>query len=225
MMVTVCGIDEAGRGPVIGPLVIAGACLDEKENYQLERIGVKDSKLLTPEQRERLFFQIKTIVSSFEIILVQPQEVDAAVFGIISGMNLNWLEAHKAAEILNKLHPDKGIIDCPSTNLTAYSSYLRGKLMNKKIDLICEHKADATYVICSAASILAKVTRDHEIEMLKKELGVDFGSGYPSDPKTVAFLRDNWNKYPIFRKSWSSWQKYGGKIHKVGKEQKKLGEW
>lgn len=222
-MTIVCGIDEAGRGPVIGPLVIAGTCLDEKEFYQLERIGVKDSKLLTPEQRERLFFQIKTIVSSFEIILVQPEEVDAAVFGVVPGMNLNWLEAHKAADILNKLSPQKGIIDCPSTNLVAYSSYLRDKLVNKKMDLVCEHKADTNYVICGAASILAKVTRDREIENLRKELGIDFGSGYPSDPKTVAFLRDNWNKYAVFRKSWSSWQKYGGKV--VQKNQKRLGEW
>lgn len=222
-MVIVCGIDEAGRGPVVGPLVIAGACLDEKEFYQLERIGVKDSKLLSPEQRERLFFQIKTIVSSFEIILIQPPEVDAAVLGVVKGMNLNWLEAHKAADILNKLHPDKGIIDCPSTNIPAYTSYLRDKLLNKKMQLLCEHKADSTYVICGAASILAKVTRDREIEILKKELEIDFGSGYPSDPKTVAFLREYWNKYPVFRKSWSSWQKYGGKI--VQKGQKKLGEW
>ncbi len=224
-MTIVCGIDEAGRGPVIGPLVIAGACLDEKECYQLERIGVKDSKLLSPEQRERLFFQIKTIVPSFEIIIIQPPEIDAAVLGVQKGMNLNWLEAYKAADILNKLAPDKGIVDCPSNNLSAYTSYLRERLTHKKMELLCEHKADANYVICGAASILAKVTRDKEIENLRKELGIDFGSGYPSDPKTVAFLEKYWNKYPVFRKSWSSWQKYGGKILKGGKEQKKLGEW
>lgn len=222
-MTIVCGIDEAGRGPVIGPLVIAGAKMDEKELFQLERIGVKDSKLLSPEQRGRLFFQIKSIISGYEIIIVQPEEIDAAVLGVQKGMNLNWLEAHKSADILNKLSPHKGIVDCPSNNLAAYTSYLRNKLINKKIELLCEHKADATYVICSAASILAKVTRDKEIENLQKEIGVDFGSGYPSDPKTVAFLREYWDKYDFFRKSWASWQKYGGKI--VGKHQKKLGEW
>ena len=222
-MIEVCGIDEAGRGPVIGPLVIAGACLSKKELYQLERIGVKDSKLLSPSQRKKLFFQISSILSSYEILTIQPSEVDAAVFANEKGLNLNWLEAQKTALIINKLHPQKAIVDCPSTNIPAYTTYLRNHLEDKRIQLLCEHKADATYVICAAASILAKVTRDEEVEKIKKELGIDFGSGYPSDPKTVAFLQKYWNKYEFFRKSWSSWQKYGGKRVSLG--QKKLGEW
>ncbi len=216
-MTSICGIDEAGRGPVIGPLVIAGALIDEKELHTLERIGVKDSKLLSPSQRTQLYYQIIGLVK-YEIVIIPPERIDAAVLDKKT-MNLNWLEAQTSAGIINKLKPDKAYIDCPSTNVEAYTRYLRERILNKKIELICEHKADATYVICSAASILAKVTRDLEIEKLKKEIGFNFGSGYPSDPYTVAFLEKYWNKHDFFRKSWSSWQRYS-----KAKKQKKLGE-
>ncbi len=216
-MALICGIDEAGRGPVIGPLVICGAMIDEKELHTLERIGVKDSKLLSPGQRTQLYYQIIGLVT-YEIIIIPPVKIDAAVLDK-KGMNLNWLEAITSAGIIDKLKPDKAYIDCPSTNIEAYTHYIKERLLYKKTELVCEHKADSTYVICSAASILAKVTRDLEIEKLKKEIGVDFGSGYPSDPYTVAFLQKNWNKYDFFRKSWSSWQRYN-----LAKKQKKLGE-
>ena len=76
---------------------------------------------------------------------------------------------------------------------------------NKKIELLVEHKADLNHISVSAASVLAKVTRDSEIEKIKKAIKEDFGSGYPSDPKTKAFLEKNFEKYPeIFRKTWSS---------------------
>lgn len=221
-MTIICGIDEAGRGPVIGPLVIAGAVIHEEDVPKLERIGVKDSKLLRPEERKKLYFQIITILSGYEIVLIPPEEVDAAVFANNDGLNLNWLEARKTTLIINKLHPDRAIVDCPSTNTNAYTTYLMQRLENKRIKLLCEHKADATHLICGAASILAKYTRDEEIERMKKEVGVDFGSGYPSDPATAGFLEKNWDKYTFFRKSWSSWQKYGAKRVR---EQKKLGEW
>ncbi|MFA6889029.1 MAG: ribonuclease HII [Candidatus Woesearchaeota archaeon] len=216
-MTNVCGIDEAGRGPVIGPLVMCGAVIDEKQLYTLERIGVKDSKLLSPSQRTQLYYQIIGLVK-YEIVILPPSKIDAAVLDKKT-MNLNWLEANTSAEIMNKLKPDKAYVDCPSTNIEAYTRYLKERINDKKIELICEHKADSTYVICSAASILAKVTRDMEIEKLKKEIGIDFGSGYPSDPYTIAFLQKNWNKFDFFRKSWSSWQRYN-----MAKKQKKLGE-
>lgn len=222
-MTLICGIDEAGRGPVIGPLVIAGACLDEKELYQLERIGVKDSKLLSPSERKRIYFQLTSILSSYEILIIYPEEIDAAVLSPSKDMNLNWLEGTKAAQIISKLNPNKAIVDCPSNNISAFTSYIKQKTANKSIHIICEHKADFKYVICGAASILAKVTRDKEIEKIKKDIGIDFGSGYPSDPLTAAFVEKNWNKYDFFRKSWSSWQKYGGKT--VSAKQKKLEEW
>lgn len=218
-MALVCGIDEAGRGPVIGPMVLAGVLLEESEVYRLQNIGVKDSKLLSPLQRERLFDQIKEIAPRHHILIIPPAIIDEYVLSPTKNNNLNWLEAVKSAEIVNTLQPEKVIVDCPSNNITAYASYLRERLTNKKIIIVAEHKADVTYPICSAASILAKVTRDREIEKLKWQAGTDFGSGYMTDPKTTAFLCEYWDKYDFFRKSWVSWQN----VAKM-KRQKKLGE-
>lgn len=215
----IVGIDEAGRGPVIGPLVIAGAAVEEKDKTKLQELGVKDSKLLTPKQREYLYDKILVIVKNKKIIIIPPAEIDAAVES--KTLNLNWLEAIKSVEIIATLEPDKAILDCPSNNIKAYTNYVRNLLSDegKKIEIICEHKADLNHIEVAAASILAKVTRDRLIEDIKKEINMDFGSGYPSDPKTVDFLKNNWNKYKFFRKSWSSWKKYAEE-----KKQKMLGE-
>jgi len=204
-MVLLCGIDEAGRGPVIGPLVMVGVCIDERFNHKLRMIGAKDSKLLTPQTREKLFDQIIQLVDSYEIHISAPQDIDRAVNS--DTLNLNWLEAINSALIINKLNPDKAILDCPSNNDKTYVAYVRKHLINKNIEIIAEHKADAIYPTVSAASIIAKVTRDREIEKLKKKYDIDFGSGYPSDQKTVDFLNKNWDKYNFFRKSWASYKK------------------
>jgi ribonuclease HII len=198
----IAGIDEAGRGPAIGPLVMAIALIDESKVDELQKIGVKDSKLLSPLQRERMFHEIKK-VCQFEIISISPQEIDAAVESETT--NLNWLEADTAIKMLNSYKPQKAFIDCPSANPKAYTKYLVEKLSFKP-ELVVEHKADANYLIVGAASILAKVTRDHAIEELQKKHNVRFGSGYPSDPVTSAFIRVNWNKYDFFRKSWGTWK-------------------
>lgn len=203
-MVKVCGIDEAGRGPVIGPMVMAGVMLDEKDIPLLKKINVKDSKLLTKAQRENLFEKIKAITNHY-IIIVPPEEIDAALNH--PELNLNWLEAIKIAEILNNLNPDKAIIDAPSTNIPAFTDYLQRYIKNKSMKLILEHKADVNFEVCSAASILAKVTRDREIEKLHHQYG-NLGSGYPSDPKTIEFLKQNWNRHPeIFRKTWETYKR------------------
>ena len=211
----VCGIDEAGRGPVIGPLVIAGVVANEEQEKKLMELGVKDSKMLTPIQRERMFDKIKEIVERYEILAVLPKEIDDAVNGK-DGLNLNWLEAVKSAEIVNKLKPNKVILDCPSTNIEAYADYVKKKITGR-VDVVAEHKADQTYPIVSAASILAKVTRDDMIQELKKKHKVEFGSGYPSDPMTQIFIKHFWNKYDFFRKTWKTYQAIS-----KGKSQTKL---
>lgn len=217
-MPTVAGIEEAGRGPVIGPMVMCGVLVEEKDEAKLKSIGAKDSKLLTPKTREILFDQIISMVKKYEVIIVSAQEIDDALND--PNLNLNKLEALTSAKIIDKLNPEKVIVDCPSNNTKAYSSELRGYLQNKKVEIISEHKADVRYPVVSAASIIAKVTRDREIEKIKKKIGVDFGSGYPADEKTQLFLKKNWDKFPeLFRKTWSSYKKYI-----VAKKQKKLGE-
>ena len=203
-MVVVCGIDEAGRGPVIGPMVMAGVIIEEADIPMLKKLGVKDSKQLSPKSRESLYPDIIKAVIGHQIVIISPQEIDNALFS--DDLNLNWLEAHKAADIINTLRPDKAVIDSPSTNCVAYARYLRKLLNNKHIELVCAHKADVNFPEVSAASILAKVTRDQEMAEIQKKYG-DAGPGYSSNLITQKFIRENWEKHPeIFRKSWETYK-------------------
>ncbi|MEM3154194.1 MAG: ribonuclease HII [Candidatus Woesearchaeota archaeon] len=214
-----CGIDEAGRGAVVGPLVLCGVLIDEKEEGKLKELGVKDSKLLSPKQRERIASALKKIVK-YQLIVLSPKEIDDNVGGN-NGSNLNWLEANKAVELVNILQPDKVIIDCPSPNTKAYHEYIVERLLHKKTKIITEHKADFKYPVVAAASILAKVERDAAIEQIKKHVGVDVGPGYPANPITKAFVEKYWDKHPeIFRHSWSTYKEAAGL-----KKQKKIGEY
>ena len=217
-MTLVCGIDEAGRGPVIGPMVMAGVLIDEKDTHKLKSIGVKDSKLLTKKQRESLFPKITEIIKEYKIIIMPAKEIDDALES--DDLNLNWLEAHKAAKIINELNPGKTIIDSPSNNCEAYTRYVRKLLKNpKSLQLICVHKADVKYPGVSAASILAKVTRDKEMEKIQEKYG-NTGPGYMSNEITQKFLKENWEKYPeIFRHTWISY-----KNHKDAKFQKTMAD-
>jgi len=197
-------MDEAGRGPVIGPLVMAGVLVEEINHSKLESLGVKDSKLLTALKREGLYTKILEIVDDYKITVLEPEIIDTALK--TAHLNLNWLEANASAEIINSLNPDKAIIDCPSNNITTYREYILNLLKNKNINLILEHKAEK-YPTVAAASILAKVTRDRIINDLKKKIGIDFGSGYMTDKKTQDFLKKYYDKYDnIFRKTWASYK-------------------
>lgn len=218
------GIDDAGRGPVIGPMVMAGVLIKEESKALLKRIGVRDSKQLSANRREVLAKEIRDIAENFEIVLIHPQEIDGRGG---AGLNLNKIEAIKSALIINKLDvPDKKIkvvIDCPSNNIKKWADYLKQYIEHpENLELFIEHKADVNHVSCSAASILAKTTRDAEIERIKKQIGVDFGSGYPSDPVTKKFLQDYASKHKkdgIFRETWATWQN-----HKAKKEQKNIND-
>tara|TARA_Y100000310_G_scaffold342412_1_gene445568 strand:- start:250 stop:903 length:654 start_codon:yes stop_codon:yes gene_type:complete len=216
-MVKVLGIDEAGRGPIIGDLVIAGAMMEEDDEGKLINIGVKDSKLVSRRNRALIYKKIVGILKGYEIMVVSPEEIDEVLFS--QDLNLNKLEAIKSAMIINKLEPDKAILDCPSPNVESYKEYVRTLLKNKDVELIVEHKADLNYPIAGAASILAKVTRDLGVEELEKKHGV-IGSGYPADERTQDFIKKNFEKCPeIFRRSWSTFKNL-----EKEKKQKKLGE-
>ncbi|MDD5649509.1 MAG: ribonuclease HII [Candidatus Nanoarchaeia archaeon] len=201
-MTLICGIDEAGRGPIIGPMVMCGISIEEEEVPKLKKIKVKDSKLLTHKKRIELYEKINEIVKDFKIFIIYPEEIDSSVDSQIS--NLNKLEMIKTAQIINYLKPDKAIIDCPSPNIKKYTEEIKVYLKEKP-ELIIEHKADVNHPECSAASIIAKVIREEEVEKIKKQYNIDFGSGYMSDPKTQKFLEENFHKeelHKIFRKSW-----------------------
>jgi ribonuclease HII len=219
MIEFIAGIDEAGRGPIIGPLVIAVAAIQKDKQESLRELNVKDSKLLSEKQREEIFKNIEHMIH-YELIIIPPSEIDDAVNS--PTYNLNWLEADKGAALLNKLDTKldtdvvEAIIDCPSTNITAYTNHFREHVDNADIKLTVEHKADFNHLIVGAASIIAKVTREKELEKLKKKLKVDFGSGYPADPKTKEFLKKNFANQAykhIIRKSWATYKELVNKTN------------
>ena len=203
-MVKVLGIDEAGRGPIIGSMFLVGVLANEGVELKFKEIGVKDSKLLTHKKRCLLENKIKDLALKVKIVRVQPLEIDSAVDG--GKINLNWLEAHKQAEIINELKPEKAIIDCPSPNCRKYKAYLKALLIDKNVELVVEHKADKNFFIVGAASIIAKCEREKEVAELKKKYG-DFGSGYMSDPYCNKFFKEKFEKHPeLFRKSWAPYK-------------------
>ena len=106
-MTFIVGIDEAGRGPVIGPLVIAGVKIKDSNEKKISALGVKDSKLLSPKQREKLYYGIIKLVEEYKVYIITPEEIDKTLES--SSSNLNWLEGDYSAKIINELKPDKAI--------------------------------------------------------------------------------------------------------------------
>lgn len=204
----IVGIDEAGRGPILGPLVMAALAVKEENIKKLELIGVKDSKLLSAERREELFEQIREIVTDFRVEVIEPDAIDLSLSE--GNSNLNWLEADTSARLVSELAPDKIIVDCPSRNISTYKDYFTAKLssaVRDKAQIVMEHKADLNYLIVAAASIVAKVIRDRTVNHLQSEIKIDFGSGYLTDPKTQKFLQDHYQQYShLFRKKWQPYK-------------------
>jgi len=205
----VAGVDDAGRGSLIGPLVVAGVLFKEQDIKKLEEIGVKDSKLLTPTQRSELAEKIKFIALKYKFVEISPQEIDRVVLEGKKRFKLNWLEAKAMAEVIKNLKPDLVYVDASDVNAERFGKQIEN-FLPIKVKIVSEHKADKTRLVVGAASILAKVHRDNIIAKLRSFYG-DLGSGYPHDPKTLNFLR-KWFKdhkeYPEFlRKSWKTTKK------------------
>jgi len=200
----VAGVDEAGRGCVIGPLVVAGVMLKAENLPLLSELGVKDSKLLTPKKREALYPEIIRLSEKHQTIKVLPHEIDKAVESARILHKLNRLEAQTMALVIEALKPDEAYVDAADTVEHRFGNHIR-ECLKIKTRIISKHKADKIFPVVSAASIIAKVERDAEIANLRLEYG-DFGSGYLTDGKTISFLRQLLEKngdYPSFvRKSW-----------------------
>lgn len=205
----ISGVDEAGRGSVIGPLVVAGVSFEERDLPKLVEIGVKDSKLLSPIKREKLSKQIRNLAINSHVIFLSPFEIDQVVEKGKRLHKLNRFEARTMAKIISILKPDIVYVDAADVLAQRFGVHIAEYLdFNPKI--VSEHKADITYPIVSAASIIAKVERDVVISHLNKKYG-NLGCGYPSDYNTRLFL-SNWIKkfgtYPDFvRKSWKTSKK------------------
>lgn len=201
----ITGIDEAGRGPMIGPMVICGVLVDADRLHELVEIGAKDSKTLTHKRRLILKEKIEKVAAKIEIRTVSAADIDR----LRKRTTLNEIEVEEFASIAKALNPQKIYLDAADVIAERFGTKI-GKLSGiaaKGAIIVSEHKADTKYPIVSAASIIAKVERDLAIETFHKKYG-DFGSGYPNDPKTVKFVRNlirNGEKIPpIIRKSWKS---------------------
>lgn len=201
----VLGIDEAGRGPVIGPLVVAGVMVPERKFSILRKMGIRDSKKLTPERRKFLARKIRRISRVFTV-KISASDIDRMRE---KGFNLNEIEKIAIKRIIAEAQPDSVIIDSVDVKPERLAEEIRSHFGD--IEVKAEHGADAKYYPVAAASIIAKVERDLEIERIQKlnrKLG-DMGSGYPSDPRTRAFLESlSYDELPDFvRKSWATVQK------------------
>ncbi len=203
---TTAGVDEAGRGPVIGPMVIAGVVLGARAAKELRKRGVKDSKLLPPAERERLEPLIKEMAEAYAIKVVEPRRIDE----VVSRKGLNLLEAEVMADIVRELGPSLVIVDAPGRNTSKFKEAMRSRLGGLSVRIRAENRADRRFVHVAAASILAKVERDRRIAELRERAGYDFGSGYPGDQKTKEFLLKVLGGYPFpkdqIRWKWATMQ-------------------
>ena len=202
----ICGVDDAGRGSMIGPLVIAGISINKKNIYKLRKLGVRDSKKLSPKKRTLLYKQILKIVEDYHVIRIPPKTIDKYVFE----HNLNHLEARKMAQVISNLNPDLSYVDSCDVNASRFGREISDLSNQSKVKSY--HYADSRFVVVSAASIIAKVSRDRTISRLDKNL--NFGSGYPSDKKSVNFIKKLVSsKKPLptsIRKSWKPVKKILG---------------
>jgi ribonuclease HII len=199
----ILGIDEAGRGPVIGPLVICGVLIRQACLAELIKKGVRDSKSLVSSKRLKLKKEIELLAQDYELIIISPQQIDKK--------GMNDLELESTITLIRKFHPHRVYVDALTRNSNSYKEKIRAFLSSEmKIELVVENFADQNYPVVGAASILAKVERDRRISKLKKRYG-PLGSGYPSDHQTINFLREYLRQHkgfpPIVRKRWKTLQR------------------
>ena len=199
-------MDDAGRGPVIGPLVIAGVIIEEEKLDRLKTLGVKDSKQLLPSARTRLSKEIPGIVDDYQVLEIEAEELDRIVNRAPKFQRLNLLEAKVMAQVIEKLRPELVYVDSSDTRPERFKNNILDCLSFTP-RIVSEHRADVNYPIVSAASIMAKVHRDIRIEEIKKDYG-EIGSGYAHDVMTIRFLRDYYSDHgdfpPIVRRSWKT---------------------
>jgi ribonuclease HII len=195
----ICGVDEAGKGSVLGPMVVAAVGIPSEDVFS--DIEVRDSKMLSPKTREHLYAIIR---KRFRVatVRIDAHEIDE----IRTGITMNVCVARAHAQVIDRLSPSVAYVDACDVNTFRYADMVKS-FMDQSCEIVSEHHADQTFRVVSAASIVAKVTRDRAIRALSKKYG-NIGSGYPSDPVTMAFLSEYFDKHkcppPIARKSWKT---------------------
>jgi ribonuclease HII len=205
----ICGVDEAGKGAVLGPLVVAAvACGSDEE---ARAIGARDSKTLSPKRREEVYTEI---IARFSVAtrILTPGEIDAR-----PRASLNTCIARAHAAVVSDLNPDMAILDACDVDARRYGRTVSGFLA-KKCRLLSVHEADGKYPVVGAASIVAKVLRDRAIADLAQQYG-EIGSGYPSDPVTIVYLKEYLRARktppPFARMSWATTRSLVNELHQT----------
>jgi len=202
------GIDEAGRGSLLGHMVIAGVLIDEKDEETLKFIGVRDSKKLTPTRRNILASAIAQIAKKITVVSISPKDIDS--------INLNEITARTSARIIDFFGPDRVVLDALShgKGIAKYKDKVENfsRVSWQGIEIIAENKADENHVVVGAASIIAKVIRDNHIYRIQQKYpDYKVGSGYPSDNVTRSFVKQVYEATGFLplsvRKKWSSVKK------------------
>jgi len=200
------GIDESGRGCLVGNLVVAGVSATRDGVELLKEMGVRDSKLLSPRRRSALYGEILKVSERVYSAYIPPREIDAVVWGGRKYRKLNYLEALYFAKVADQLGAGRVTVDASDTSPRRFQSTI-AENMKSRCRVVAFHKADRDFPVVSAASIVAKVERDNAVERLREEYG-DFGSGYPSDPRTREFfaemMRSSRDIPGFVRKSWKT---------------------
>lgn len=232
----ILGVDEAGRGPVLGlprfffifipseiiiftgPMVYGIAFCPNSKQALLKDLGFADSKQLSEKEREEIFVAMKANEDARNSIgwateAISPNVISSSMLRRVK-RSLNEVSMDSAIGLIN-LAIEKGaqITEVYVDTVGPPEKYqAKLKALFPDFKIVVAKKADSTYPIVSAASICAKVTRDHCLKVWKFREGIEvsevgFGSGYPNDPATKAFLT---NIEPLFgfprivRFSWST---------------------
>ncbi len=204
-MVKVLGVDEAGRGPVIGSMFVGGFLVDKEKLGEVEKLGVKDSKKLSNKLRDSIDDVLEDYGDTF-LKEVEAEEIDE----LREIMSLNEIELHAFVDIIERAEPDEVFVDLPEPDGDRFIRKMKRELPERFQDVkfVAEHEADDTYPVVSAASIVAKSARERHTQELKEKYGYDFRSGYPHDKPTINFLEkfvEEKGELPKeTRKSWST---------------------
>jgi ribonuclease HII len=200
--VTVVGIDEAGRGAWIGPLVVGAVAVRRSELPAVALTGARDSKTLSAARREEILERLLSC-TTVRSVAAAPADVDRHV---VRG-RLNELEASLFGQLARAFAPAEARVDACDANARRFGSAVSHHA-GPGVVVLASHRADATDPLVGAASIVAKVRRDRAIQELSDALGHDIGSGYPSDPTTIEFVRRTVRPGlacpPWLRSSWAT---------------------
>ncbi|WGI16892.1 ribonuclease HII [Methanonatronarchaeum sp. AMET-Sl] len=204
----VVGVDEAGKGPVIGPLVVAAVIVESSGNYRetpndFSGLGLRDSKKIDKRVRDSMERKIKEKSIDYNVVSVTAEQIDE----LRRVMTMNDIMVKAFTKALKPIDFDVALLDAADVNEDRFADKIQRELDSDK-EFISKHGADDIYPVVSAASILAKVQRDREIKKLEKKTGRVIGTGYPHDKRTIRYIENHLKKTgdlpPNTRRSWKT---------------------